>query len=117
MSEGWFNEEHPPWGECVDAGKGVWSMWESRDSKLKLMLWHWCDRNVSIAIDKRDGVETGTGLGQRDPCWYEKQWVLVGTEGHEVSGGGNAATLHPSVLWSYCCNKHGYLEKGKWRDC
>lgn len=104
----WHDSEHPPWGECFNAGNGVWFQWIDG----KVHLWHWCDRSV---IKQKDT--------DRLPEWYEFQWVLVGVSAHTQLAGPpitlapTELTLDPSVYWPQCCNKHGYLKQGNWEDC
>jgi hypothetical protein len=106
MSErdAWFNSEHPPWLTAVNHGSGVWSAWYQGDTHP--LVWHWCTRTVIIRKRAEDHPD-------RLPEWYEPQWVLVGTAGHDIVQ-REPLTLHPSILWPDCCELHGWIQEGVW---
>lgn len=112
----WTDPAQPP-VEASDLGGGVWVSWGPPFSVGgEPMIWHWCARTLTRPNDERDGIETGTGLGQRDPSWYEPQWVVVGIRAHQLVA-EEPLHLEPSILWPFCCGLHGHVRGGRWEAC
>lgn len=97
----WVDPARPPaWGtEQVKIADTIWATWLD-DDPIHPNIWHWCDHNVWLA---KGG----------DPDLCKPRWALAGTRAHEVVQ-RKPLTLSPSLLWSGCCNGHGFIRNGQW---
>lgn len=104
----WTNPQRPPIPDAIDLGDNVWASWASEyNGGEHVLIWHWCDRTVAIANDKRDGIT------DRQQWWYEPRWVPAGGAGHDLIA-RDPLHLEPSLLWPDCCGKHGFVRDGRW---
>lgn len=105
----WTNPVHPP-VEAEELGGHVWVSWgTSLNDGPHPLLWHWCDRSVTIADDRKNNVT------DRQAWWYEPRWVPAGGAGHDLIS-RDPLHLEPSILWPSCCGKHGFIRDGQWRS-
>lgn len=109
----WTDPAEPPhWGQGPNPLEGtdkVWYTWlelewDGGRGYGDPHMWHWC------ANANHPPPETFVRPGiQRMPGW-----VLAGTGQHTIVQ-EEPLTITPSLLW-HCCNTHGFITNGVWRD-
>lgn len=96
--DGWTDPARPPIEDAADLGGGVWASWDPAwgDGEHP-SIWHWCSRK---------------NWADR-PLYSGPRWAVAGTRLHLVES-RDPLHLEPSLLWSDCCGKHGWIRDGRW---